>query len=309
LNRDPSSAFTCDYLWLAGLLIASPSPSSIYRVITLLFKRFGVIDVLTAKSAAPRRTIMTTFTVDTENHITVHASRKAARDTGAAVFATEEQLADLIGPDNKRLVEIWNGLPGVKPVTKFANRKVATERIWKAIQGLGELLATAPAPEPQIGTLEAETPVADVPAAESDPEVTETGPLQENQAASKPAPVDPVEQTAAAEPVATVGARAPRGAPAEAESSMETTPPKKAPRAKKAAKPQETGGPREGSKTAQVVAMLQRKNGATLSEIMTQMGWQKHTVRGFMAGTMKKAGYIVESFKPEGGERTYRINS
>jgi hypothetical protein len=30
--------------------------------------------------------------------------------------------------------------------------------------------------------------------------------------------------------------------------------------------------------------------------------------RGFMAGAMKKAGYAVESFKPEGGERTYRIN-
>ena len=33
---------------------------------------------------------------------------------------------------------------------------------------------------------------------------------------------------------------------------------------------------RPGSKTAQVVAMLQRKNGATLSEIMQSMGWQKH---------------------------------
>ena len=54
--------------------------------------------------------------------------------------------------------------------------------------------------------------------------------------------------------------------------------------------------------------MLQRPEGATLSEIMTSMGWQKHTVRGFMAGAMKKAGYTVESFKPEGGERTYRIN-
>ena len=70
------------------------------------------------------------FTIDAENIITVHASRKAARDTGAGVFATEEQFADLIGPDNKRLVAIFNSLPGVKPVTKFANRKAATERIW-----------------------------------------------------------------------------------------------------------------------------------------------------------------------------------
>jgi len=54
--------------------------------------------------------------------------------------------------------------------------------------------------------------------------------------------------------------------------------------------------------------MLRRKNGATLAEIMAKMGWQKHTVRGFMAGAMKKAGYAVESFKPDGGERSYRIN-
>lgn len=40
------------------------------------------------------------------------------------MFGTEEQFADLIGPDNMRLVEIWNSLPGVKPVTKFANRKM-----------------------------------------------------------------------------------------------------------------------------------------------------------------------------------------
>jgi hypothetical protein len=53
--------------------------------------------------------------------------------------------------------------------------------------------------------------------------------------------------------------------------------------------------------------MLRRKNGATLSEIMKTMGCQKHMVRGFMAGAMKKAGHAVESFKPEGGERTYRL--
>jgi len=55
--------------------------------------------------------------------------------------------------------------------------------------------------------------------------------------------------------------------------------------------------------------MLQRKNGATLAEIMDKMGWQKHTVRGFMAGAMKKAGYSVESFKSDKGDRTYRINA
>jgi hypothetical protein len=58
---------------------------------------------------------------------------------------------------------------------------------------------------------------------------------------------------------------------------------------------------------AEVIAMLQRKGGASITEIMAAMGWQRHTVRGFMAGAMKKAGFTVESFKPEGGERSYRL--
>jgi hypothetical protein len=102
-----------------------------------------------------------------------------------------------------------------------------------------------------------------------------------------------------------------KGASAKGKSSKKTTATKKSPRGAKAAKPAkaEPGTPRKASKTAQVVAMLQRKNGATLSEIMDKMSWQAHTVRGFMAGALKGAGYEVESFKPEGGERTYRIGS
>ena len=102
--------------------------------------------------------------------------------------------------------------------------------------------------------------------------------------------------------------RARNVAPKKERAGKKATPAKKAPKVKDAGKKQDAAGPREGSKTAQVVAMLQRKNGATLAEIMEKMGWQKHTVRGFMAGAMKKAGYTVESFKPEGGVRTYRIN-
>ncbi|HEV3202108.1 MAG TPA: hypothetical protein VGZ73_29620 [Bryobacteraceae bacterium] len=79
---------------------------------------------------------MRCYTIDGENKITVHASRKDARHTGNGVFSTEEQFADLIGPDTQRLVEIWNGLPGVRPVTRFGNLKVAAEYVWKAIQAL-----------------------------------------------------------------------------------------------------------------------------------------------------------------------------
>jgi predicted transcriptional regulator len=90
--------------------------------------------------------------------------------------------------------------------------------------------------------------------------------------------------------------------------SKKATPAKSAPKAKKAVKPEDATGPREGSKMAAVIAMMQRKGGVTISEVMEKMGWQKHTVRGFVAGALKKAGYTVESFKPEGGERSYRIN-
>jgi hypothetical protein len=104
------------------------------------------------------------------------------------------------------------------------------------------------------------------------------------------------------------GAGAATGTPAKGKSDKKARSAKKAPTREKAGSQQRAAAPREGSKTAQIVAMLQRKNGATLAEIMERMVWQKHTVRGFMAGAMKKAGYTVESFKPEGGERTYRVN-
>jgi hypothetical protein len=255
---------------------------------------------------------MKTFTIDTDNNITVHTSRKAAHETGACVFATEEQFADLIGPDNKRLVDIWNGLAGVKPVTKFANRKAATVRIWKAIQSLGEQ-ATSPLPETLFDAHRPEVAPVDLPAAEpehADPKASH--PLEDSalQAEIEPVALTTPEITAA-ETVANLGAQEPQGASAEETAPENTSPSEKAPKAKKAAKPaksEEAAGPREGSKTARVVAMLQRKTGATLAEIMEQMGWQKHTVRGFMAGAMKKAGYTVESFKSDKGERSYRIN-
>jgi hypothetical protein len=120
----------------------------------------------------------------------------------------------------------------------------------------------------------------------------------------------PEEEDATAAETAPAAPKGAKGAPTKGKSSKKATPSKKSPKGAKVAKPAkaEAGAPREGSKTAQVVAMLQRKNGATLSEIMQKMGWQAHTVRGFMAGALKGAGYTVESFKPEGGERTYRIN-
>lgn len=66
----------------------------------------------------------------------------------------------------------------------------------------------------------------------------------------------------------------------------------------------------EGSKKAEVVGMMRRAQGATLAAIMQKTGWQAHTVRGFVSGTLvKKLGLRVESFKTEDKERAYRITS
>lgn len=65
---------------------------------------------------------------------------------------------------------------------------------------------------------------------------------------------------------------------------------------------------RENSKQAQVIAMLQRAEGATIAQICAVTDWQPHTVRGAFAGAFKnKLGLTIVSEKPAGGERVYRI--
>jgi hypothetical protein len=69
------------------------------------------------------------------------------------------------------------------------------------------------------------------------------------------------------------GAQAAKGAPTKGKATKRATAAKKAPKAKKATtKADAAAGPREGSKTAQVVEMLQRKNGATLAESWKSLG-------------------------------------
>lgn len=65
---------------------------------------------------------------------------------------------------------------------------------------------------------------------------------------------------------------------------------------------------REDSKQAKLIAMLQRPEGATIEEMTTTFGWQPHTVRGAIAGAIKKKlGLEVSSEKVEGRGRVYKL--
>ena len=65
---------------------------------------------------------------------------------------------------------------------------------------------------------------------------------------------------------------------------------------------------RANSKQAEVIRMLQRPEGATITQVCAVTGWLAHTVRGTFAGTFKKRlGLNLVSNKTDGGERAYRI--
>ena len=66
--------------------------------------------------------------------------------------------------------------------------------------------------------------------------------------------------------------------------------------------------PREGTKQAALIAMLRAPEGATIDEIATALEWAGHTVRGAMAGALKKKlGLTVTSDKVADRGRIYRI--
>ena len=71
----------------------------------------------------------------------------------------------------------------------------------------------------------------------------------------------------------------------------------------------ETPAPRAGTtKIEQCLALLTAPDGATIDELQTATGWQAHSVRGFLAGTVKKKlGLILDSEKAEDGVRRYRV--
>jgi len=140
--------------------------------------------------------------------ITLCHEPPAAVSEGEIVVASNEELhaAQLSG---KRLLALWNALPGVEKRKKVGDREALIDQLWSAIEML-------PDPQPQSDT-------------------------------------------------------------------------------------------KRPSKQEAVIAMLQRHEGATVDEVASSTGWQRHTVRGLFSGTLKKKlGLTLASAQEERG-RVYRI--
>jgi hypothetical protein len=64
------------------------------------------------------------------------------------------------------------------------------------------------------------------------------------------------------------------------------------------------------TKQERVLTLLSHPEGASIEEMMQATDWQQHSVRGFLAGTVKKKlGFPLTSSKPNDGARRYRIET
>lgn len=72
--------------------------------------------------------------------------------------------------------------------------------------------------------------------------------------------------------------------------------------------PAELAAPDNLSKLDLMVSLLTRPGGASLAELTTATGWQIHSVRGAIAGSLKKKGHVIGSEKVD-SIRRYRIGA
>ena len=74
------------------------------------------------------------------------------------------------------------------------------------------------------------------------------------------------------------------------------------------AKANSNGAAKGATKTATMIALLERKGGATAAELLAATGWQAHSLRGFISGTLgKKMGRPAKSTVNAKGERVYSL--
>lgn len=139
-------------------------------------------------------------------------------------------------------------------------------------------------------------------------------------AARVAAPTTVIAGTATAEPVeATVTvAEAAKMTPAAMRAAVADLPPTKSTpaeiEARREARRQRvaTEGPKPAkapkqTKAAKIIELVSRENGATFAELMEGTEWQAHTLRGYIAGTLRKKGHNIVCRKIKGEETRYLI--
>jgi hypothetical protein len=70
-----------------------------------------------------------------------------------------------------------------------------------------------------------------------------------------------------------------------------------------------TSKKKPATKLELMTARLRRPDGATIDELMKATGWQSHSVRGAIAGTLKKRGLMVTSTKVDGQRRYHLVET
>jgi hypothetical protein len=105
-------------------------------------------------------------------------------------------------------------------------------------------------------------------------------------------------------------ATAPKTRTAKTRGRVVKPPVKRVNRSSKPTGPGKAGAARPGTKTAKILALLRRPNGATLKELCKATGWQAHSVRGFLSGSLKKKmGLRIDSEPRDNGQRAYHLVS
>ncbi len=130
--------------------------------------------------------------------------------------------------------------------------------------------------------------------------------LRATQAAFQALGIDPPAEPAEAPVTAPVADHEAKGMPGKTDAGSK---PRRRPRKReKADETALTVTHRSGTKQEMLIDLLRRPEGASLDEIVAATSWQPHTVRGAIAGALKKRlGLEVTSEKIEGRGRVYRI--
>jgi hypothetical protein len=97
------------------------------------------------------------------------------------------------------------------------------------------------------------------------------------------------------------------GSPDAIEPSEAPQPPAKISASPDEGDPARVAAPRDGSKLARVIELLQRADGATIIDLTHATGWLPHTTRAALTG-LRKRGYAVIRERIGAGDSVYRIS-